>query len=75
MRRFCGPLLLGGCFGLAGAVAVSRTLAALLFAVRPLDPLTHALSFCTLMLVAVLASLLPVARASRLDPVSALHEE
>jgi predicted permease len=75
MRRFCGPLLLGGCVGLAGAVAVSRVLAALLFGVRPLDPLTHALSFCTLMLVAVLASLVPVARASRLDPPSALREE
>jgi ABC-type antimicrobial peptide transport system permease subunit len=75
MRRFCGPLLRGGGVGLAGAAAASRALAALLFGVRPLDPLTHSLAFSTLLLVALLASLVPVLRAARLDPLSWLREE
>ncbi|HSD26615.1 MAG TPA: FtsX-like permease family protein, partial [Vicinamibacteria bacterium] len=75
LRRFSGPLLLGGCVGLAGALTASRVLAALLFGVQPLDPLTHGLALLTLLLVAGLASLIPVLRASRLDPLSALREE
>jgi putative ABC transport system permease protein len=61
--------------GMAGAAALSRTLATLLFGVAPLDPLTFAAAATVLGGVALLASWLPARRAARVDPVVALAEE
>jgi len=73
--HFRGPLLAGAGLGLLGAVAVARALQALLFGVAPLDPLTHALSLSSLLLVALVGSLIPALRAARLDPLLALRED
>jgi putative ABC transport system permease protein len=61
--------------GIAGAAALSRTLATLLFGVAPLDPVTFVAAATVLGGVALLASYLPARRAARVDPVVALAEE
>jgi putative ABC transport system permease protein len=61
--------------GIAGAAALSRTLATLLFGVAPLDPATFVAAAAVLGGVALLASYLPARRAARVDPVVALAEE
>jgi ABC-type lipoprotein release transport system permease subunit len=47
----------------------------LLFGLRPWDPSTLAASAVVLAAIAALASYLPAARASRLEPTIALREE
>lgn len=66
---------LGALIGLAGALAVNRLIASLLFGVQPTDALTIALVVATIAAVAVIASWLPAWRASRLDPNIVLREE
>ena len=61
--------------GLAGAYALSRLLATLLFGIQPRDPLTFAAVAAVLSAVAVTACLVPARRASRVDPIVALREE
>jgi predicted permease len=61
--------------GLAGSLALSRILHSLLFEVTPTDPVTLA-SVCFLILaVSALAAVLPARRATRIDPMVALHYE
>jgi predicted permease len=71
-----GLLLLaaGLAIGVAGAVAISRTLEGQLFGVHATDPLVAALAIVTLGLVALAACTLPARRATRIDPVIALAE-
>ena len=61
--------------GLAGAYALSRLLATLLFGIQPRDPLTFAAVAALLSAVALTACLVPARRASRVDPMEALREE
>ena len=61
--------------GLLGALALSRALASLLFALSPYDPLTLAGVAALLAAVALFASDLPARRATRIDPLAALRAE
>ena len=66
---------MGVALGLAGALAVTRTLRGLLYGVAPLDPLTIA-SVVTLVAVVALAAVAsPAWRAAHVDPVTALRLE
>ena len=64
---------LGAAVGLLGAAAVTRYLESMLFEVTPLDPSTFVAVAVLFLLVALLASYLPAARASRVDPLVALR--
>jgi ABC-type antimicrobial peptide transport system permease subunit len=65
----------GVLIGIAGALALTRVLASLLYGVSPTDPLAFAGVSASLLAVAALAAWIPARRAARVDPVIALRNE
>ncbi|MCA1562924.1 MAG: FtsX-like permease family protein [Acidobacteria bacterium] len=65
----------GTVIGLAGALALSRSLESLLFEVKPSDPLTFVAVAVLLLAVAMVACYLPARRAAGIDPLLALRTE
>jgi putative ABC transport system permease protein len=61
--------------GFIGATALTDLLQALIFNVKPTDPLTLISVFIIFMLVTFVSSYLPARRASRLDPQVALRRD
>ena len=75
MKQGLQVTAIGAAIGLAGALAVNRLIASLLFGVQPTDIVTIAFVIATITAVAVVASWLPAWRASRLDPNVVLRDE
>lgn len=69
-------LALAGCvIGLIAAAATSHLLNSLLFAVSPFDPLVLSLAAVFVIVLALVASLLPAARAASTNPMQALRTD
>jgi putative ABC transport system permease protein len=60
--------------GLAGAFAMNRLIASMLFGVQPTDPTTIVAVVATITLVAAAACWLPAWRAARVDPNVVLRD-
>ena len=67
--------VIGIAIGLVGALALTRLLAAQLYSITPTDPATFVGVSFLLATIALVATLLPALRATRVDPVVALREE
>ena len=68
-------VLTGLAIGLSGAYVLGRVLTGLVFGIEPSNPSIFAVVALALILVALLASSLPLRRATRIDPVEALRHE
>jgi len=68
-------VIAGGCIGLLGAYAVTRMLATFLYQISPTDPMVFGGAPLLLAGVALIASLVPMRRAVRIDPVDALRAD
>jgi predicted permease len=75
LRQGVALVLIGTMIGLACAVGVSRSMAGVLYGVRPLDPPTFAGVAGLLIAVAVIACYIPARRATRVDPMVALRNQ
>jgi putative ABC transport system permease protein len=75
MARGLGLTALGVVLGLLIALAMTRTIAALLFEVSATDPATFATVAAAVMGVALLATYLPARRATVIDPATALRQD
>jgi putative ABC transport system permease protein len=57
------------------ALAVTRLITALMFGVRPADPLVYAAISGVIVVAAFQATMLPARRAAELEPMQALRAE
>jgi len=69
------PVLIGLVMGVLGSVGVGRLLGALLFGVRPSDPLTLAIVVGVFVTVALAALYVPTQRAISVDPLRTLRQD
>ncbi len=67
--------VVGLAIGIAAAFAVSRVLASLLFGVGATDVVTYAAVSLLLVSVALVASVVPAYRATRIDPIRTLRDD
>jgi ABC-type antimicrobial peptide transport system permease subunit len=79
MRMIMGQGLaiaaIGILIGIAGAYALSRLTASLLYGVSPSDPLTFVTVAGVITIVAAAACLVPTRRAMRVDPLEAIRAD
>jgi predicted permease len=68
-------LAIGLIIGAGLTLALGKTAGAMLFGLKPYDPLTISLSALALAVVAIMASYVPARRAAQLDPMAALRDE
>ena len=67
--------LIGGLTGAAGAIAVGRALAGLLYGVSPTDAVAFSVAIAVAVATALVACAVPARRAAVLDPVEGLRQQ
>lgn len=74
LRQGLRIVLPGLCIGLFGSLVMSRLLASMLYDTKPNDPLTLLGVAVSVISAALLACLIPAARAARIDPLRTLRQ-
>jgi predicted permease len=69
------PTLAGIAIGLIGSSMLGTLLAKLVYGIKPGDPATFAAVALVLVVVAIIASIIPAWRATRVDPLQVLRDE
>lgn len=75
MKNGLTLVLTGIAIGIGGALVLTRFLTTLLFGVTPTDTLTFVFVSFLFFVIAIVASLIPAVRATRVDPLVALRYE
>jgi ABC-type antimicrobial peptide transport system permease subunit len=75
LRQTMRPVLVGAAIGILACTAVSRILSALLFGISAVDPIAFAVAAAFFLFIALVASLMPALRATRVDPLATLRYE
>jgi ABC-type antimicrobial peptide transport system permease subunit len=75
MKDVLQLLVLGLVVGIPAAIALGRLVGTQLYGIKANDPWIGGASMLVLILVASLAGFIPARRASRIDPILALHYE
>jgi predicted permease len=75
MRHGVRLAVIGLAIGIGGALAVTRLMSSLLYGVKPTDPAVFGGVAAALMAVAMIASVVPSARVTRIRPATALRHE
>ena len=75
LRNAMSLVFFGALLGLGGAYAATRVMSSLLFGVTPTDLATFIFVPIVLFVVALVASLIPARRATKVDPLIALRYE
>ena len=75
LRNGVALVVTGIAIGLGGAFMLTRFLTTLLFGVRPTDTFTFVIVPVVFFVIAMVASLIPAVRATRVDPLIALRYE
>jgi predicted permease len=75
LRDVLSLAVVGLAISLPAAAGASRLIAALLFDVKPGDPVAMAAAAAILLAATLLAGYLPARRASRIDPITAVRHE
>jgi predicted permease len=70
-----GLIVAGVVVGTAGGLAIAHLLTHFLFGVSPADPVTYVATISLLVSAALLATLIPARRATRVDPMVSLRYE
>ena len=75
MRESMTLVIIGIVIGLAVALGASRLIKTLLFGLAPTDVFSLMAAILLMIAVSAFAGYLPARRASRVDPMVALHQE
>jgi len=75
LRSAMSLVIFGAIVGIVSAYAATRVMSSLLFGVTPTDLVTFLVVPLLLFIVALVASLVPARRATRVDPLVALRYE
>jgi putative ABC transport system permease protein len=73
IRQGVAWTVVGLFLGVIGSIALSRYLEGVLFGITPLDPTTFVVVSAMFLMVAMLATLIPARRTTRVDPMVALR--
>jgi predicted permease len=73
-KRAMGPVLAGLALGFVAEFLVTRLLAALLYDIKPTDPVALAGALLVLLAIGALTCFLPARRATQVDPARVLRE-
>ena len=69
------PTLIGAGIGLAAALAMGRIASSMIYGVSVRDMATFACATLVIVFISFAASLIPALRATRIDPLTVLHED